>query len=218
MEDYGEILRYMGHSGDADERLEALISLCLEKLSSVCDLRSVTAQLPCVINDCRITIGSMEIESGNLAAHLNNCANVFVFAATLGSGVDRLIAQRVKIDSAEALCLQSCAAVQIENYCGSIERELFNQINCDDIRLRPRFSPGYGDFDIKHQTDLLRILQAQKRIGLSETNAHMLTPLKSVTALIGVSIKTDFQNNADTRYKCAGCDKPDCLFKERGMQ
>jgi len=216
MEDYGEILRYMGHSGDADSRLEALISLCLEKLSSVCEPRSVTARLPCIINGCRITIGSLEIESENLAAHLNKCENVFVFAATLGSSADRLIAQRVKIDSAEALCLQSCAVVQIENYCNSIEQGLLNKINCNDISLCPRFSPGYGDFDIKHQTDLLRILQAQKRIGLSETDAHMLTPLKSVTALIGVSVKTDFHNNpdADARYKCAVCDKPDCLFKK----
>jgi len=218
MEDYGEILRYMGHRGDADARMKELISLCLEKLSSVCEPRSVTAQLPCAINDYRITIDSLEIESENLAAHLNNCTYTFVFAATLGSGVDRLIAQRVKIDSAQALCLQSCAAVQIENYCGSIEQDLLNQINCNDICFRSRFSPGYGDFDIKHQTDLLRILQAQKRIGLTETNAHMLTPLKSVTALIGVSTKTDSHNGPDAECKCVNCDKPNCLFKERGIQ
>jgi len=194
MKDYGEILRYMGHNGAADARLEALISLCLEKLSSVCAPRHVTAQLPCASNDCRVTIGSLEIESKNLAAHLYNCASTFAFAATLGAGVDRLITQRVKIDSAEALCLQSCAAVQIENYCDSIEQELLNEIKGNGICLRPRFSPGYGDFDIKYQTDLLRVLQAQRRIGLTETKANMLTPLKSVTALIGVSTKTDFHN------------------------
>jgi hypothetical protein len=214
MEDYSEILRYMGHKDTADAQLETLILSCLEKLSSVCAPHHVTVQLPCIINGCRITIGSLEIESKNLAAHLNNCTNAFVFAATLGAGVDRLIAQRVKIDSAEALCLQSCAAVQIENYCGSIEQELLHEINCNDIYLRPRFSPGYGDFDIKHQTDLLRILQAQRRIGLTETNAHMLTPLKSVTALIGVSTG----KNVDNQCKCAVCGKTDCSFRERGTQ
>jgi len=190
MKDYGEILRYMGHKGTADARLDALISLCLEKLSSVCAPRHAAEQLTCIIDDYRVKIDSLEIESKNLAAHMYNCKNAFVFAATLGADVDRLIAQRIKIDSAQALCLQSCAAVQIENYCNSIEQELLHEIDCNDICLRPRFSPGYGDFDIKHQTDLLRILQAQRRIGLTETKAHMLTPLKSVTALIGVSTKT----------------------------
>jgi len=199
MKDYGKILKYMGHKGAADERLEALISLCLEKLSSVCAPRHITAQLPCIINDCRVTIGSLEIESEKLAFHLRNCENAFVFAATLGAGTDRLIAQRVKIDSAEALCLQSCAAVQIENYCNEVNNKLLNEINRDDAFLRPRFSPGYGDFDIKHQTDLLRILQAQRRIGLTETKAHMLTPLKSITALIGVSTKTESHKERGTQ-------------------
>jgi hypothetical protein len=83
----------------------------------------------------------------------------------------------MKVDSAEGLCLQACAAAKIEEYCDSVEKEL--------PAHRPRFSPGYGDFDITHQTDILRILDAQK-IGLTETKTHMLTPLKSVTAVIGI--------------------------------
>jgi hypothetical protein len=172
-----EILRYMGHTGAADTQMEELISSCLEKLANVCDPRSTMVSLPCTIKDGSVIIDNLNIKSASLAACMKDCDGACLFAATLGAGVDRLINQRMKIDSAEALCLQACAAAKIEEYCDSVEKELPNH--------RPRFSPGYGDFDITHQTDILRMLDAQK-IGLTETKTHMLTPLKSVTAVIGV--------------------------------
>ena len=53
--------------------------------------------------------------------------------------------------------------------------------------IRPRFSPGYGDFDIAHQDMILRMLDTAKKIGLTLTGGNMLTPSKSVTAVIGLS-------------------------------
>jgi len=210
---YGEILIYMGHKGEVDSRLEALICSSLEKLEAVCKPLHIMALFPCKVTENRIIIDSLIIESEGLSAHLCNCTQVYVFAATLGSAVDRLIAQRAKIDSAEALCVQACAAARIENYCDNIEQELTREAEQSGLYLRPRFSPGYGDFSIVHQTDILNILGAHKRIGVTETKTHMLTPLKSVTAVIGVSAeKTECASQ-----KCAGCSKTDCSFKERGV-
>jgi hypothetical protein len=83
------------------------------------------------------------------------------------------------------------------------------------MHLRPRFSPGYNDFDIAHQTDLLRMLQAHKRIGLSETKSHMLTPLKSVTAVIGIGAQ---DGSPAVKDKCAGCLKTDCQFSSKEFE
>ena len=185
MDNYCDILRYMGHNGKVEKQLETLISSCLEKLAAVLDQRHVIMQLPCTVTDDNVTIDTMKIKSKALAARLNSCTQAYLFAATLGADVDRLIAQRAKMDSAEALCVQAFASVQIEDYCDSIEKELINGAKQQGMQLSPRFSPGYCDFDIAHQTDLLRLLEAHKRIGVSETKSHMLTPLKSVTAIIG---------------------------------
>ena len=219
MNDYSEICRYMGHNGAADAQLKELISSCLKKLGPVSEPHHTAIQLPCTITGNRVTIGEIAIESSSLAAHLDNCTQAYVFAATLGAAVDRLIAQRGKIDSVEALCLQACAAVQIEGYCNGIEQELSREAEGQGLYLRPRFSPGYGDFDIAHQTDILGILQTARRIGLTETSAHMLTPLKSVTAVIGISAKMmigTLDNCAQGGHspdKCAHCNKTDCSFR-----
>ena len=211
MKGHNEILRYMGHKGEADSQLENLIRLSLEKLEAVCEPLHVSMQFPCTVSGNCVTIDTMKIESKKLAAHLCNCTQTYILAATLGAAVDRLISQRTKIDSAEALCLQACAAEKIESYCDSIENELLSEINKHGLHLRPRFSPGYGDFNIAHQSDILRILQAHKRIGVTETKTNMLTPLKSVTAVLGVGTEA-----VSKTAKCAGCGKKDCPFFEKG--
>ena len=207
---HDEILRYMGHSGAPTAQLESLISSCLEKLGAVSKPRHVMRQFQCTVSEDSVTIDVLKIKSKGLAAHLCACTQVYLFAATLGADVDRLITQRSMRDSAEAFCLQACAAVQIEDYCDNIVEELSHSIEKDGLYLRPRFSPGYSDFNLAFQTDLLNMLQAHKFTGISETSTHMLTPLKSVSAVIGVN--TDASR---TRAKCQNCDKADCAFKQK---
>jgi hypothetical protein len=200
----------MGHSGSVTDQLEELVSSSLLKLENVCAQRYLTLPLPCSIREDCVTLGALNIKSFALSKHLNGCAMSFLFAATLGADVDRLISQRVKIDSTEALCLQACAAAKIEEYCDNMENELSNNGSFCNLRLRRRFSPGYGDFDIAHQTDILRMLNAQNRIGVSETKTHMLTPLKSVTAVIGAGFE-----EAASKSKCDDCGKKDCPFSKK---
>ena len=75
--------------------------------------------------------------------------------------------------------------------------------------MRPRFSPGYGDFDIHHQEEILRMLDAHKKIGLSMTESYMLTPTKSVTALIGFAEK----EMDCPKSGCEVCEKKDCIYR-----
>ena len=200
----------MEQAGTPGTQLESLISSCMEKLAAVCDPRHVIRQFPCTVTGSVVTAGTLTVNSKGLAGHLRGCTQVYLFAATLGADADRLITQRSMADSAEALCIQACASAQIENYCNSIEQEPLSSIGSSGFYLRPRFSPGYSDFDIACQTDILNILQAHKRIGLTEINTHMLTPLKSVTALIGVSREKTFSEPV----KCNLCDKTDCRQRE----
>jgi hypothetical protein len=213
MSGYDEIYRYMGHKGAPNAQMEALVAASLEKLAAAYAPLHVTALLPCAVSGNHIQIDTLEIESEKLAEHLCGCTQAYIFAATLGAAVDRLIAQRSKIDSAEALCIQSCAVAEIENYCNCVERKLSEEAGRSALCLRPRFSPGYGDFSITHQTDILRVLQAHKFIGVTETKTHMLTPLKSVTAIIGAS--RTIAANAKPE-KCADCGKTDCPFQDKG--
>ena len=59
----------------------------------------------------------------------------------------------------------------------------------EGLFTRPRYSPGYGDLPLGLQREISRILNMPKEIGVSLTEALLMTPSKSVTALVGVSDK-----------------------------
>ena len=134
---------------------------------------------------------------------------MILLGATLGFGVDMLMKRYSLTDMAQAVVLQAAAAAMLEEYLDDWQENKALELEEEGKYLRPRFSPGYGDFSIQHQETILRMLDTSKRIGLTMTESCMLTPTKSVTALIGIS---------DTkipchRKGCESCDKTDCRFR-----
>ena len=85
-------------------------------------------------------------QSRDMVRHLQNCQEVVLFAATLGTGVDQLIRRSEVLDMSMAVILQACAAEAIESWCDMCEAELSKEMENEHLYLRPRFSPGYGDF------------------------------------------------------------------------
>lgn len=157
----------------------------------------------------RIRIGKMQIVSRSLTRNLRGCGEAVVFGATLGSSVDMLMRRYSLTDMTKAVVLQACAAAFLEEYCDQIQEEIAAKLAGNGKYLRPRFSPGYGDFDIHHQEEILRMLDSAKKIGLTMTDSYMLTPTKSVTALIGISTTKE---NCHIKG-CESCGKQDCPYR-----
>ena len=150
-----------------------------------------------------VEIDGIRIESAALRRNLEGCEGAWLFAATLGAGVDRLISRLTALGRmSEALAAQAAAAAFIEDYC--------DEAAAQGMKLRPRFSPGYGDFSIEHQRDIARELDTARRLGLTVTESLMLAPMKSVTAVIGVS-----RREGCTASGCAACGKTDCEFRRQ---
>ena len=56
----------------------------------------------------------------------------------------------------------------------------------EDKILRPRFSPGYGDLPLDFQKEFLKITDASRKLGISLNDSLLMSPSKSVTAIIGI--------------------------------
>jgi len=75
-----------------------------------------------------------------------------------------------------------------------------------------RYSPGYDDFDLEIQPELIAVLDAQRKIGLTCTGSLILLPRKSVTAVIGFGRDLTKQPNA-----CERCDlRGRCEYRKDG--
>ncbi|MBR1820913.1 MAG: Vitamin B12 dependent methionine synthase activation subunit, partial [Clostridia bacterium] len=100
------------------------------------------------------------------------------------------------------------AAAMIEAWSDQVNGELRAEALVRGKRLRPRFSPGYGDFSLDCQPGLFRLLGVQKRIGVTLTDSLLMIPTKSVTAVIGIS-----DGAGEAPAGCAACDRADCDFR-----
>ena len=206
-----EAVRYLGYGKNAvDDKTLQEIQDSFRELERLADKKSIYRIFELSLKDeNELKIGNVEIYSRNLRTNLKDCKQVVLFAATLGAEVDRLIRKMQVVDMAKAVVMQACAATLLEEYCDELQQKIAERMQEQGKYIRPRFSPGYGDFSIQHQKAVLAMLEASKRIGVTMTDSYMLTPTKSVTAVIGIG---DAEMNCNLN-SCEECDKTDCTYR-----
>lgn len=128
-----------------------------------------------------VRLGFVKTESRDLCKNLEGCKAAYVFAVTLGHGVDRLLSKLSLLSPAEFFVCDAAGSAFAESVCDAAEEMIRNGKRC-----RPRFSPGYGDLDLSLQKDVLSVLNAQKLLGITLTDSGLMTPQKSITSIMGV--------------------------------
>lgn len=149
----------------------------------------------------------------SIAAHLQHCHRCMVLGVTLGPGVDEALRRAQTEDMALTALMDAAASQLVEQYADVAEDVIKKSEAFEGIFSTGRFSPGYGDLSLGLQRSLLTALNAQREMGLTVTAGGMLTPMKSVTALVGVA-------RQPVTGHLAGCEEcslaQDCQTKKEG--
>lgn len=201
--DIGEIMRYAGILKPSSDT-EKLISECIESIKDKLSYKVCYSVYPVTICDGFTDLTFTKTSSENLKKLLSTSDKIVVFAATIGIEADRIIAKHLSVSPLKALLMQAIATERIESLCDAFCKELALEYG----HITPRFSPGYGDFSIEHQRDIFRVLDCPRKIGLSLNQSLMMSPSKSVTAIVGIS-NTPIPDKKD----CRDCDKKDCEYR-----
>lgn len=205
-----EILRYLGHRGqEIPENVEELIKECERELEQMASPRAMWKEYPLSIQDHVLDMGFLQTRSKSLERNLRDCERVILFAATLGSKVDVLLHRYNMIQMSKAVVMQAASVAMLETFCDEKNQELKNSYEAKSWYLRPRFSPGYGDFPLECQREIAPALEMGKRIGINLTDTLLMMPSKSVTAVIGAS---RLPRNC-TVQGCEVCAKRDCAYR-----
>ncbi len=217
--DRAEALRFMGMKKEPEGQLLTVLEECEREVARLSEPRFTYGLFDkCALSD--LLLGE------DIKNHLDGCEKVIVFGATLGDKVDRYINRLQVNDMTSAVTADAVASAYIEGFCREADAEL-SKTFAPQI-LTWRFSPGYGDYPIELQGKLLSIIEADRKIGLYSTDSFMLLPVKSVTALIGVSDisfkrekekpKPSCDNlRTSAKQSCVGCKiKDTCAFRKEG--
>lgn len=205
-----EVIRYLGGKGLAlTEEMQALIDTCMREVEAAAEPKSVMRRFSLGLEADVISAGGLSMTSKSLARNLKDCEEVVFFAATLGSGVDRLLQKYLKLQVSKAVVVQAAAAAAIEAYCNQCQKKLEEAVAAEGLFVRPRYSPGYGDLPLTVQRSFLDVLQAGKTTGIVLTDGDIMLPEKSVTAIMGLScFRTDCHASG-----CEVCDRQNCAYR-----
>ena len=152
-----------------------------------------------------------EIVGKSIIKHLDACEKVICMAATVGSEIEREINK--KFERGEYLAsvlLDAAATVAVEQAADLMEKNFAAIFSKDGYKMRWRFSPGYGDWNLTAQEKLFKICGAEQ-IGLKLSSAMMLEPRKSITAIIGLERTS---KKSQRKKSCAECDRLDCAMRK----
>ncbi|NLW79130.1 MAG: methionine synthase [Ruminococcaceae bacterium] len=156
---------------------------------------------------------ALSLPGRDIAAHLAGCGGCILLAVTLGQPAEQLVRTAEAADMARAVMLDAAGSALVEQYTDLAEDDLRRQASDKALYLTSRFSPGYGDLPLALQSNVLRLLNAQRAIGLTVSDSGIMLPRKSITALLGLSSKPVTGHLAG----CANCTiKSRCQLHQEG--
>lgn len=222
--DRGEVLRYLGYTGqDIDGELAARIERIECNLEHDIAPRGIWRAFPVDArgtdasgNPCIRLVGTtVELQGRDIFRHLKDATSCVLLACTLGMESERRLRALGGQNPLDATVLDAAASAYIEAAVDQMDALIGQAARESGLSRNRRFSCGYGDCPIEAQDAIAAALDATRRIGLTVTPTHLLLPSKSVTAMIGL-----FEGAApaaDARPSCANCRVAGaCAFRERG--
>ena len=216
-----EVLRYLGHNGqEIDSDLNLRINECIKETKNEIDTKYVY-QIYDIKKDLNLNTVQFEntnliLKSKDVSELLKDCDKCVLMCATLGFNIEKNIRRYSYNNLTKGIIIDACATTSIEEVCDLVQDSISDKVAKEGKSLTMRYSPGYGDLDISANRDILNVLDAHRKIGVTVTNTGIMIPRKSVVALIGITnekigkVKRTCENcsnrfNCEYRRKADGC-------------
>lgn len=211
-----EVLQYLGWRGsEIPPEVDAQIDRCIAETLAAAQPRYIYKwfEIERTQNGIQLAGTDVVLPGQDVQMLLADCKSCVMMAATLGAGLEVCIRRAQVRDMTRAIILDCCGSAAIEAVCDRAEQEIRGALGAAAQHLTDRFSPGYGDMPIGFQREMTALLDTGRQIGLTLTNSCILTPRKSVTAVIGLADRPQTK-----RFRgCAYCSMfENCTFRKAG--
>jgi hypothetical protein len=185
-----EVLRYLGYrrKQELTEEVSILVDDLMLEVQEQSQARYFYQVYDLTLDEktqsVQLTQTDLVLQSKKIYQHLKHAKKVVLLAATLGIEIERKIRLYEVSEMTKAFILDAACVDYIEKICDLAEVEIAAKF--PNYTLNRRFSPGYGDLSLDVQPQFLKTLGADRKLGLTLTETHLMIPRKSVTAIIGL--------------------------------
>jgi len=126
------------------------------------------------------------IQSRQVSKMLKESDPVILFIVTIGKEIEDEISRLQQEDEiTEGFILDAVGSEMADAAADKMHHEILKKIaGANGFTMTPRYSPGYGDWPVTVQKDILKICSGE-RIGISVNESSLMSPRKSVSAVMG---------------------------------
>ena len=129
---------------------------------------------------------------------------------TIGGKLEEVVTKyKLSGDLSHALILDSYGSAAAEAAADVAESMIREKIAESGLQASPRFSPGYGGWNVAEQKWVFAAVQGEK-LGVRLTEGQMLVPRKSITFAMTIGDQPVDMRDADV---CEHCGMVNCRFK-----
>ena len=184
---YG-LLRFRKGTTELDGRVEKLVDETMREGRSLLDTAAVRRNVVIEVTGegcVEIDVGWLKLTGRSIAGHLEGSSRGTLMAVTIGGGISARVGELSEAgEITRAAILDAFGSEAVEALADLLTARIASDAKRADCTLTGRFSPGYGDLSLDHQSGLLEYVEAA-RIGISLSETMAMVPEKSITAVIG---------------------------------
>ncbi len=216
-----EVYRYMGYPASYQTIPPALNSMVEEEIAAALPLILPKATYATCEYDAENhraiilpAVKTLPLEGAIIQNHLHACKKVTLFTCTISATIEPIIDAHFKNgEFTRAMILDAIGSTAVEYAADTLNQYVHAAAYRQNYRLITRFSPGYGDWDLSIQHDLVEAAGGLA-IGIQVTESELLIPRKSVSGVIGWipagTVQEKVQTSPCLICKVHNCNNPIC--------
>jgi hypothetical protein len=191
----GDVMKRLGYPSaryELADGMRVILDETLRTAAGLMELRTAYRILRVRSNDggcVRFDGSDFRIESRLVAKLLRDARYAACIAATAGIALDRAVSSEMdRGEITHGYFLDAIGSETVEAAADALHWKILQAL-ADKHRLKvtPRFSPGYGDWKLTIQKELVET-SGGNRIGISVTPSSLMIPRKSISAVLGLEL------------------------------
>ncbi|MAG58965.1 MAG: hypothetical protein CMJ83_21975 [Planctomycetes bacterium] len=209
-----EVRRYLGYPGDVapQHQVDELLEHWMQEAVRCARPRAIYMVLPVATLDqhrvCLQTPAGIRELRGSVGKFLAGSRYVAAFIATAGSEIDRLAGDLGRSGKAlEAMVVAAVGAERAEAAEYAVIEQLNERAEPGGLATTLPYSPGYCGMVLTEQTGLFALF-GDDTVGVTLSSECVMTPLRSVSGLIGIGPSHEIEDQARPCDRCelVGCN------------
>ena len=208
-----EIYLAMGYGDDKNTSLQPMIDEMIDRAAIVSKhlYHYEVLHHDITIKNGMITGEGFSFNSGSIINNqLSGSKKIAIFVVTLGDEFDCELKDLFEQgETIKAFIFDTVGSVLVERIADHMELELGDVLLKDDLSYTNRFSPGYCGWHVKEQQILFSLLP-DNCCGISLNGSSLMTPIKSISGIIGIG-----KGLTKKDYACSLCDMTNCYKRRR---